>query len=91
MNKTTKAQYDFATRMLKGKVEVDDVVMMTGLSKEEVEKLKDEVVPHNTDAEILKNLDNVDLDIGELLYDNLPAEDLELEGFHEIDPDEEDQ
>ena len=44
-------------------------------------------MPNNTDAEILKNLDNVDLDIGELLYDNLPAEDLDAEGFHEDDED----
>lgn len=91
MNNTTKAKYDLATRMLKGKIEVDDVVMMSGLTKEEVEKLKDEVVPRNTDAEILKNLDNVDLDIGELLFDNLPAEEPELEGFRETEPNEDEE
>ncbi len=83
MNNTTKAKYDLATRMLKGKIDVDDVVMMSGLTRQEVEKLKDEVVPKNTDAEILSKLDNVDLDIGQLLFDDLPAEDIELEGFHD--------
>ena len=67
MNKTTKAKYDLAERMLKGRVDVDEVVMMSGLTKEQVEELKDKVVPKNTDAEILSKLDTVDLDIGPLL------------------------
>lgn len=87
MNNTTKQKYDVATRMLKGKIDVEEVALMTGLPIDELNKLKEEVVPNNTDAEILKNLDNVDLDIGELLYDNLPAEDLEAEGFREDDED----
>lgn len=87
MNNTTKQKYDVATRMLKGKIDVEEVALMTGLPIEELNKLKEEVVPNNTDAEIIKNLDNVDLDIGELLYDNLPAEDLEAEGFREDDED----
>lgn len=81
MNNTKKAQYELATKMLKGKIDVDEVVLMSGLSTDEVEKLKEEVVPHNTEAEMLKNLDTVDLNIGEILFDNLPAEDEELEGF----------
>ncbi len=81
MNKTNKAKYDVAERMLKGRVDVDEVVLMTGLTKEEVEKLKEEVVPRNPDAEVLNRLDNVDLDIGPLLFDNNPAEDTELEDF----------
>ncbi len=87
MNNTTKQKYDVATRMLKGKIDVEEVALMTGLPIDELNKLKEDVVPNNTDAEILKNLDNVDLDIGELLYDNLPAEDLDAEGFHEDDED----
>lgn len=90
MNNTTKQKYDVATRMLKGKIDVDEVAMMTGLPKDELEKLKETVVPNNTDAEILKNLDTVDLDIGELLYDNLPAEEPELEGYREDIQDDED-
>ncbi len=80
MNNTTKAKYELATKMLKGKIDVEEVVLMSGLTTEEVEKLKEEVMPHNSEVEMLKNLDNVDLNIGQILFDNLPAED-ELEGF----------
>lgn len=89
MNNTTKAKYELATKMLKGKIDVDEVVMMSGLSKEEVEKLKEEVNPTNPEIEMLKRLDNVDLDIGEILFDNLPAENEELEGVRDIPEDEE--
>lgn len=78
MNNTTKQKYDVATRMLKGRIDVEEVAMMTGLPKDELEKLKEEVVPNNTDAEILKNLDTVDLDIGELLYDDMPDGDEDM-------------
>jgi hypothetical protein len=71
-----------AARMLKGKIDVEEVALMSGLSLDEVQKLKDEVIPHNAEVEMLQNLDNVDLNIGEILFDNLPAEDEELEGFH---------
>ena len=74
MNNTTKAKYDVAERMLKGKIEVEEVAMMTGLSLDEVKKLKEEVIPHNSEVELLKNLDTVDLNIGEILFDNLPAD-----------------
>lgn len=89
MNNTDKAKLDVARRMLKGKIEVDEVVLMTGLDKATIEKLDEEINPKNSDAAILKNLDNVDLDIGQLLYDDLPAEDEELEGFHEVNENEE--
>ena len=81
MNNTDKAKLDVARRMLKGKIEVDEVVLMTGIDKKIIEDLNEEINPKNTDAAILENLDNVDLDIGQLLYDDLPAEDEELEGF----------
>ncbi|MBR4513380.1 MAG: hypothetical protein IKO61_00630 [Lachnospiraceae bacterium] len=74
MNKTTKAKYDVAERMLKGRIDVDEVVMMTGLDKKLVEELKEKVVPRNPDAEVLEKLDTVDLDIGPIIYDNTPAE-----------------
>ncbi len=70
MNRTTKAKYDMATRMLKGRIDAEDVAMMSGLPLEEVEKLKEEVVPRNTDAEVLSRLDNKDLDIGQIIYDD---------------------
>lgn len=82
MNNTTKAKYDMATRMLKGHIDVDEVALMTGLPVDELTALKEKVAPKNKDAEILEKYDNVDLDIGTLLFDDLPAEDEELEGFH---------
>ena len=81
MNNTDTAKLDVAKRMLKGKIEVDEVVLMTGIDKKIIEDLNEEINPKNSDAAILENLDNVDLDIGQLLYDDLPAEDEELEGF----------
>ncbi|MBR1816683.1 MAG: hypothetical protein IJ763_08280 [Lachnospiraceae bacterium] len=89
MNNTDKAKLDVARRMLKGKIEVDEVVLMTGLDKATIKKLDEEINPKNSDAAILQNLDNVDLDIGQLLFDDLPAEDEELEGFHEVTENEE--
>jgi hypothetical protein len=83
LNNTTKAKYDMATRMLKGRIEAEEVALMSGLSIDEVNKLKEEVVPQNSEVEMLKNLDSVDLNIGEILYDDLPAEDEDLEGFRE--------
>lgn len=38
MNNSTKALYDMAERMLKGHIDVDEVVTMSGLPKEEIEK-----------------------------------------------------
>ncbi|MBE5944360.1 MAG: hypothetical protein E7258_05525 [Lachnospiraceae bacterium] len=80
MNNTTKEKYELAKKMLKGKIDVDEVVLMSGLPTEVVEQLKEEVNPSNPEIEMLKNLDTVDLNIGEILFDNLPAED-ESEGL----------
>ncbi|MFR0782903.1 MAG: hypothetical protein ACLSHP_08185 [Coprococcus sp.] len=45
MNKTTKAKYDLATRMLKVDISVDEVALMSGLTVEEIEKLKAGIEP----------------------------------------------
>lgn len=81
MNNTNKAKYELATKMLKGHIDIDEVVLMSGLSKEVVEQLNEEINPKNSEAQIIKDLDTVDLNIGQILFDNLPAED-EGEGFH---------
>ena len=51
-------------------------------SKEIVEQLNEEINPKNSEVQMLKDLDTVDLNIGQILFDNLPAED-ESEGFHQ--------
>jgi len=81
MNNTTKAKYELASKMLRGHIDIDEVVLMSGLSKEVVEQLNEEINPKNSEAQIIKDLDTVDLNIGQILFDNLPAED-EGEGFH---------
>ena len=79
MNNTTKQKYELAKKMLKGKIEIDEVALMTGLSEDVLKELKEEVAPENKDVQILKNLDNVDLDIGQILYDDFPDEDIDTE------------
>lgn len=87
MNNTTKQKYLLAEKMLKGKIEIDEVALMTGLPVDVLNKIKEEVNPSNSDAQILKNLDTVDLNIGEILFDNLPAENEDLEGFKPLTED----
>ena len=79
MNNTTKQKYELAKKMLKGKIEIDEVALMTGLSEDVLKELKEEVAPKNKDVQILKNLDTVDLDIGQILYDNFPDESIDTE------------
>ncbi len=79
MNNTTKQKYELAKKMLKGKIEIDEVALMTGLSEDVLKELKEEVAPESKDVQILKNLDTVDLDIGQILYDNFPDEDTDAE------------
>ena len=75
MNNTTKAKYEVATRMLKGKIDVDEVAMMTGLPLLEIEKLKEEVTPNESEVEILKNLDTVDFNVSDIIFDDSIAAD----------------
>lgn len=45
MNKTTKAKYDLATRMLKVDIAPEEVAIMSGLSLEEIAKIKSGIEP----------------------------------------------
>ena len=81
MNNSTKAKYELAEKMLKGHIDIDEVVLMSGLSKDEVTKLADGLEINNPEVQRLKDLDTVDLNIGEILFDNLPAEDTDSEGI----------
>ena len=70
MNNTTKQKYELAERMLKGKIPAEEVQLMTGLDLEVIKKLEEDIAPMVRDAKILQGLDNKDLNIGEILYDN---------------------
>lgn len=70
MNNTTKQKYELAERMLKGKISAEEVQMMTGLDMSVIKKIEEEVAPMVRDAKILQGLDNKELNIGEILFDN---------------------
>ena len=70
MNNTTKQKYELAERMLKGKIPAEEVQLMTGLDLDVIKKLEEDIAPMVRDAKILQGLDNKDLNIGEILYDN---------------------
>lgn len=68
MNNTDKAKYDAAKRMLKGKIDIEEVAMMMNLTVEELKPIKDEI-----DEEVRKvygNIDAYDLDMKQVLFDN---------------------
>ena len=58
MNNTTKAKYDLAARMLKGNMPVEVVVLMSGLTEEEVKKLKFELRDEIQDKRAMLGLDD---------------------------------
>ena len=70
MNNTTKQKYELAERMLKGKIPAEEVQMMTGLEMSVIKKIEEEIAPMVRDAKILQGLDNKELNIGEILFDN---------------------
>lgn len=52
MNKTTKAKYGLATRMLKVDISIDEVALMSGLTIDEIEKLKAGIEPEEIIDEV---------------------------------------
>ncbi len=57
MNNTTKAKYDLASKMLKGNIPVEEVVLMSGLSEEEVKKLKFELKDEIQDRNAMRGIE----------------------------------
>lgn len=70
MNNTTKAKYNMAEKMLKGHIDIDEVVLMSGLTKEEVQGIYDKLENQNPEAKFLKGLDFQDFELGPVLYDD---------------------
>ncbi len=81
MNNTDKAKADVARRMLKGKIPVEEVAAMTGLDMELLKKMEQEVAPEVQEAKILQNLDNTDLNIGDILFDNYSTDEKADENY----------
>ena len=81
MNNTERAKADVARRMLKGKLPVEEVQQMTGLDMDFLKKLEEEVAPEVREAKILQGLDNTNLNIGEILYDNYATDEKADENY----------
>ncbi|MDE5862900.1 MAG: hypothetical protein K2K56_04715 [Lachnospiraceae bacterium] len=68
MNNTDKAKLDAARRMLKGRIDINEVAMLLELSEEQLKPIKDEL-----DEEMKKIYGSTaayDMDTGEVLFDN---------------------
>lgn len=70
MNNTTKAKYNMAEKMLRGHIDIEEVVLMSGLTKEEVQNIYDKIENENPEAKYLKGLDFQDFELGPVLFDN---------------------
>jgi hypothetical protein len=69
MNKTTKAKYDLAEKMLKGHIEAEEVIMMTELPSDVIYNMKKEIDEKDPTRSI-EGMDVTNLDLGPLLYDD---------------------
>lgn len=77
MNNTDKAKLDAAKRMLKGKIELEEVSMMLGIPIEELKPMKEEI-----DEEVRKvygNTDAYDFDMNKVLFDDFNDTGLDLD------------
>lgn len=65
MNKTTKAKYDMAEKMLKVNISLDEVALMTELPMETLKKIEKEI---QKDGLVTRqDVNDVDLDSGYLI------------------------
>lgn len=68
MNKTDKSKYDAAKRMLKGKIEVEEVSVLLDIPVEQLLPIKEEI--EEEVRKVYGNLDAYDFDMGQVLYDD---------------------
>lgn len=77
MNNTDKAKLDAAKRMLKGKIDIEEVSMMMGIPVEQLKPIQEEI-----EEEIRKvygNTDAYDFDMNQVLYDNFNDTGMDLD------------
>lgn len=68
MNNTDKAKLDAAKRMLKGKIDIEEVSMLMGIPVEQLKPIQEEI-----DEEVRKvygNIDAYDFNMGQVLFDD---------------------
>ncbi|MGN0154324.1 MAG: hypothetical protein ACI4A3_07720 [Lachnospiraceae bacterium] len=68
MNNTDKAKLDAAKRMLKGKIDIEEVSMMIGLPVETLMPIKEEI--EEEVRKVYGNTDAYDFNLNQVLYDN---------------------
>lgn len=83
MNNTDKAKLDAAKRMLKGKIDIQEVSTMMGIPVDQLKPIQEEI-----EEEIRKvygNTDAYDFDMNQVLYDNYndTGDDLDILGDEE--------
>lgn len=66
MNNTKKAQIDLATKMLKAKIDISEIALMSGLSTSELEELKKTVKPKEAAKDVMDTLDNIDISLDDI-------------------------
>lgn len=71
MNNTTKEKYLLAEKMLKGRIPVEEVALMTGLEVDKLKEMEEALTPKETKglASINEN-DNVDFKLEDILFDS---------------------
>ena len=68
MNRTDQAKMDMARKMLMGKINIEEVAMMTGFSVEKLMPMKEEI--EEEVQKVYGNLDIYDFNKGDVMFDN---------------------
>lgn len=68
MNNTDKAKLDAAKRMLKGKIDINEVSLLLDISIEKLQPIKEEL--DNEMKELYGSTAAYDMDSGEVLFDD---------------------
>lgn len=77
MNNTDKAKLDAAKRMLKGKIDVEEVSLMLDIPIEMLMPIKEEL--EEEVRKVYGNVDAYDFNMGQVLYDNFNDTGMDLD------------
>lgn len=83
MNRTEQAKVDMAKRMLKGQIDVEEVAMMSGLSVDAVQKLRDE--QDQAERKSLGGMTVRELGVENVLIDNDVLEEFDQDDMSDVD------
>lgn len=83
MNNTDKAKLDAAKRMLKGKIDIEEVSMMLDIPIETLLPIKEEI--EEEVRKVYGNTDAYDFNMGQVLYDDFNDTGMDLDISEEED------